>query len=232
MELRCILLPGMDGSGLLFEPLKKLLAPSANIQIIPLSQSSDQSILNETKRIKTFFNSAPTIIVAESYSGRIAYELAKDNSLNIVHIVFVASFVSRPSFISKLAGKLPLSPVKKQLIPNLFLHWLLFGRKVDKHTMDLFYASINSVDTTILKKRLHNIACLDSPTEPLAIEATYIRPESDYLIGCRAITIIRQLLSDLKVITLPGGHFIAQSNPQGCHTVIIDLIKRHSLKGG
>ncbi len=221
---KIILLPGMDGTGLLFKPLLQLSSNNLTLEIIPLSDTGYQSIDDEVERIARIIKSEPIIIFAESYSGRIAYELAKKPTTDIKHIIFAASFLSTPSYLSRFSQLLPLSILKQRLMPNIFINWLFFQNKESLQLIDLFYQSINTVDDNILKTRLRNIANMKSPEEKIDLEITYIAADNDLLVSYLAINDFKKVFKVVKEKMLPGGHFIAQTNPQECLKIINERV--------
>ncbi len=234
---RYILLPGMDGSGLLFEPLLKYLPDNLSVDVIPLSSTGIQAIDAEAKRIASTLNSQPRVdnqpivLIAESYSGSIAYELCQQPGLNITHVIFIASFISRPSFLCKFAPLLPLQLIKRKVIPNFLLRYLIFtGTKVNKvessKILKLFYQSIRSVDNKVLKQRLVNIANMEVPGSRTHITASYLRPTRDVFVKKQAISILQTVFKTVDIIKIRGGHFIAQSNPHECAKAIEFLMKK------
>lgn len=77
--MHVILLPGMDGTGMLFGPLIKELGNTANIRAINYSGDLEQSyeILVDEVR-KQLPNHEDFILVAESFSGPIGYLIASN----------------------------------------------------------------------------------------------------------------------------------------------------------
>ncbi|MGH1486356.1 MAG: hypothetical protein ACRBCI_09040 [Cellvibrionaceae bacterium] len=232
-RIKVVLLPGMDGTGLLFKPLLDIIPNDINIEVIPLSQETDQSVESEVKRIEKIISDENIILFAESYSGRIAYELAKRSKISIKHIIFVASFLSTPSLLSSLLSKLaqyfPISILRKRIVPQNIINWLCFRSVNSTALINLLYESINSVDACILKARLANISCLLKPQQILSIETTYIQASHDLFISNHALTEIQQLFQSVDLQKVSGGHFIAQANPQACLTIITNIINKNNM---
>ncbi|MFC6631843.1 alpha/beta fold hydrolase [Microbulbifer taiwanensis] len=120
------LLPGMDGTGLLFEPF--LVHAPASFKVTPLSLRQDPhlSYADQAEHILSKLESENTIIVAESYSGRVAYEIAQLQPERIKHIVFAASFLSRPSTLAGIASLLPLQLLKNGFTPSAIIGRVAF----------------------------------------------------------------------------------------------------------
>ena len=81
--MHLLLLPGMDGTGRLFGPLAKALAPT--IKPVAVSYPTDQPLgYNELLAlIETSLPSDPFVVVGESFSGPLALMLAARRPPNL-----------------------------------------------------------------------------------------------------------------------------------------------------
>ncbi len=95
--MKWVFLPGMEGSGLLFAPIIEQLPPSTLADIIsyPGDELLDYDALFEyvTTRLP---KQEPYILIAESFSGPIAYRIALTQPAMLKSVVWVASFIARP----------------------------------------------------------------------------------------------------------------------------------------
>ena len=112
--MKLVMLPGLDGTGLLFENLAQELSRKFEVTIISFEGVSGQSYQQQAAEIAEQLKNDCIFIIAESYSGPIAYaltQLLKPNQ--IAGIVFLASFISRPSPIARMAHLIPSVLLKK-----------------------------------------------------------------------------------------------------------------------
>lgn len=218
--MKVVLLPGLDGTGILFKELVEALPDNFDIEVISLDSLSASSYLEQAHQVASKFNNTTVFLVAESYSGRIAYELCDILRGKVVGLVFLASFVSSPSKISKLASFLPISFLKPYPINQWLIKKIGFGDYGDHNLVSRAFESISKAEKVKLKERLRNIARLDMPTKIHNVHAVYIRPTRDYLVSEKSVLAISKVFNNMRVVTLPGGHFIAQTNPEGCARII------------
>ena len=220
MELKILFLPGLDGTGLLFEDLLAQLPTTVDVEVISMDELSGSSYVEQAKEIATNVRGAKILLVAESYSGRVAYELCELLGSNIKGIVFIASFIETPSTISKLARFIPVMLLK----PHSASIWLLgkvgFSGFGNERLIRRVFSSISVADKTKLKSRLINIANLSSASKKHTTPIVYIRPSHDWLVDTKAVETVCTVFTSAEVVTLQGGHFIAQSDPSGCTNVI------------
>ncbi|MBS3799290.1 MULTISPECIES: alpha/beta fold hydrolase [unclassified Pseudoalteromonas] len=218
---KLILLPGLDGTGKLFEPLVQHLPAHIDYEIYPLNQFSDAKQVDVANEIAERLGNQEVILFAESYSGRIAYALAQNSNLKIKHIIFAASFLQRPSPLSRYAYLTPLTLIKKNIIPVKLLNWALFGNQDhDSILTTLFMSTLKGVSNTTLRQRLKNIAQLNGPKQVISVPCTYIQATNDKLVPQHAIYLFQSLCKQLNIEKIEGGHFIAQSSPRKVAEII------------
>ena len=73
--MKILLLPGLDGTGLLFEDLLAQLPTTVDVEVISMDELCGSSYVEQAKEIATNVGDTKILLVAESYSGRVAYEL-------------------------------------------------------------------------------------------------------------------------------------------------------------
>jgi len=218
--MKIILLPGLDGTGLLFEKLKESFPENLDIEVISYDSLEGISYSDQASEIANRFEGIDIYIVGESYSGRVAYELFKIRGCRVKGIVFLASFISSPSILSKFAGILPVGLITPNFLTKKLIHLLGFSLIGGPNISESVFASISKADKYKLKSRLRNIASLDEPAQPITCPVTYIRPSKDLLVSTSAVELLSKKCSSFKQVTVNGGHFIAQSNPVECAQAI------------
>ncbi|GAA6151858.1 tyrosine-type recombinase/integrase [Pseudoteredinibacter isoporae] len=114
MTNRLILLPGMDGSGQLFDSFVSQLR-QLKPTVMALPQSGPQSYEHLATIISDQLPSEPYYLLAESFSGGIVAQLNKEALSNCKAIIFVASFLQSPcpteeTSKSQKTRHIPLSP--------------------------------------------------------------------------------------------------------------------------
>jgi len=216
----------MDGTGLLFEPFMAY-AP-AGFKVIPLSlrQEPHLSYSDQAEHILSKIGSGKTVIVTESYSGRVAYEIAQKSPERIKHIVFAASFLSRPSALARLAPLLPLQLLKSGITPSPIIGRLAFGRDRSDRLTELLEESLHQVDNTVLRHRLKQVSTLQLPAKKIEIPCTYIRAKSDNLVSSKAVESFKEICPNLSIKEVEGGHFILQTNPRDCWQAIREIAQQ------
>ncbi|WP_143735426.1 alpha/beta fold hydrolase [Microbulbifer mangrovi] len=219
--MKILFLPGMDGTGLLFNELIQNIPKEIDLEVVCLNEMQAVSYRQQAEEIAGKIGSSNVVVVAESYSGRIAYELCNILGGRVSKVVFIASFVSRPGKLARFAASLPESVIKPNLFPNWLMKMLCFNGLGKRALMDQVRQAIAEVGPSTLKQRLLNIAELDEPKGHLPTAAVYIRPTNDRLVSYDAVKVLGNIYPHLSIESVEGGHFIAQTAPESCARVIV-----------
>ena len=223
--MKVVLIPGMDGTGFLFAPFIEVAPAGIEVISLPLLQRADADYDDQAKHIIASIGEEPIVLVAESYSGMVAYSMLKMGLPNIRHIVFAASFLGRPSALALWARHIPVALLKSNIVPKFILSKLLFGHFRKEKLVSLFDKALHAVSSETLSFRLNQIAMLPNPSIPIDIPCTYIRPTGDNLVSNRAIKVFQRLCRNLEIKEVDGTHFVLQTNPEMCWLVIQDVIE-------
>lgn len=220
--MKIILLPGLDGTGRLFAKLTKNLPENINTEVISYESLEGVTYAKQAAEIAKRFKDTDIYIVAESYSGPVACELYKLLGSRVKGIVFLASFISAPSLLYKLAGFLPVSLLSANYLSKKLLYLFGFSLTGGQTLVYPVFASLQTANKRKLKLRLGNIAGLSKQQCELDCPVTYIRPSRDLLVSASAVKYLASMCSSFSQVEIEGGHFIAQSNPVACAKVICD----------
>ena len=205
-----VLLPGLDGSGELFAPLVAKLAETVDTRIVRLPLDGEQTQRALAQRLLPLLPSEPFALLAESFSGAVALELARLKPAGLQQLILVATFLRppRPLFL-KFA--LPLVGIAWRWHRQLAsLWWPFCGYVRDSETRARVMAALRYLTLPVLRARLHAIQTLNTPTDPLTIPVHVIHAGNDRLLPVRLRKCFNSLGDGLIV---PGPHFLLQSEP-------------------
>lgn len=212
-----ILLPGMDGTGDLFKPLLENMSSKIKAKIIsfPTNEKLSYKKLIEYVRAKLPSND-DFMIVAESFSGPIAFSIAQNPPTNLKSVVFVCSFLKPPRKFLILSKLIPLSFLFRLPIPELFIKRYFLGNKISDDVIHLFRKSISKVSKYVLSFRVREIADLEMTKRIVSIRCVYIQATNDKLVPPSNSKMFEKMISDFEVVKVPGPHFVLQANPGEC----------------
>ena len=224
VHMKIILLPGLDGTGILFEKLLEEIPSVFDVEVVSYDSIKAVSYSSQAIEIAERFKHEDIFIVGESYSGRVVYELCQILGGHVKGVVFLASFISRPSAMSRVASIMPLGLLKPNRLSRFMLYLFGFNMAGGPEVVAPVFQSLQKTDKRKLKLRLSNIAHLAKPTEKIDCPVTYIRPSTDLLVGINSVKYLASMCSNFSRAKVNGGHFIAQSNPVVCAKVICNAV--------
>ncbi|WP_018625194.1 alpha/beta fold hydrolase [Kangiella aquimarina] len=216
--MKIILLPGVDGSGILFEPFIKVFKSEVPVEVMPLTQESDQSILNQVSIIENAVGDEEVILIVESYSGLLAYELAKRNKIQINQIFFFGCFLQPPSLIGKIGRFLPVRLLN--IIPSKVLAHILFNRWSSPELNQLLSQAIQSINFSNIKKRFKTIATVQKPSQVIDVPCVYVQATMDNLVSAYNLKTFEELCSNLQVEIVEATHMLLQTQPEAMSQLI------------
>lgn len=221
--MKLILIPGMDGSGFLYQPLSKLLSEKGFDNVIePLNPHIDKQAYIEFLENK--YQGQDLVLVAESYGGHIATKLAIRNRLSIKKMVIMASFLKNPTMLTELEKYLSIDIIHKPKLPEAALGIALFGKKSNKELIELFKQAMQDVTPEQLKQRIQDMRTLELPNEQVDIPTLYIQASDDFLVPARNLKSYQKVFIKLSVEKLKATHMVAQGNAQECADLIEEFI--------
>lgn len=123
------LLPGLDGTGILLEPFADALPRTMSAQIVRYPRIV-------FPRLESFVDCAeqqlarhsPEVLVAESFSGPIAFRLVAERLRETRLLILVASFLTCPRPLPlRMASLLPLATLLRLPVPDWALRAFAYG---------------------------------------------------------------------------------------------------------
>ena len=233
-KMQIILLPGMDGTGLLFEPfireLSKHIPEDLSVQAI--SYPCDQD-LNYMQLIDYVRSRLPTeeeiILVAESFSGPIGFAMATEQPNKIRAIVFVATFLSPPKGLIWMLPPRLMATLMGIPLPIFFLKLLLFEQGTANETVTLFRTASGKVKRSVLAMRMRETTGLRIKRRSLEMPCAYIRAANDRLISGSHAEEFRIIAPHIRLFTIPGPHFIMHARPEQCAQVVGEYLKQITI---
>lgn len=232
--MKVVLLPGMDGTGILFKPLLQYASPDCDIQIITYPDTRGQNYTSLTEQV---FNTLPRnedyVLVAESFSGPVSYHIAAKSPEHLRAVIFVATFLRPPRRWLLPVLHTLLETVGLPRIPEILVRHFLLGKEASPQLIALFRRAVHITPAPVLAERIKAIAELKQPDSGIAVPCTCIIPTQDRLVPTSCLMDFKSRVTDLTVHHVEGPHFILQSQPAACMKIIQDTIDlaRHGSTG-
>lgn len=222
--MKIVLLPGLDGTGILFQPFVEALPD--DVEVLVISYPSNLK-LNYDELVNYVMGQLPAdnfILVGESFSGPIAYQVALRIPKNVKSVIFVATFLDnpRPSLLN-LSRLFP--PGLIPAIPNFIIKLFLLGSNINRQIISLFRQSIKQVSPDVLSFRLQEITKLPNKHHSSKIRALYIQATNDKLVPKNCVNAFKKSFNNISIFEVKGPHFILQANPKACADIVANEMR-------
>ncbi|HYJ47897.1 MAG TPA: alpha/beta hydrolase, partial [Pyrinomonadaceae bacterium] len=207
-----VLLSGLDGTGRLFKPLLEILPPDLRPLVIPYpankSLGHDELFQYVREQIPS---DDPFILLAESFSGSLAVELAATRPPNLKALILCASFVTSPA--PKSFGLLRFI-INGQLFrlrpPRTLVRYLLLGKDAPPGLINELLNTLQSVSPEVLSNRVRSVLNVDvrGALEKCRVPILYLAAKHDKLVGKRNLAEIKSLAPDLDSVIIDAPHLL------------------------
>ena len=210
-----VLLPGMDGTGLLFSEFIDALGPEVESIVVSYPTDQPQSYSDLETIARSFLPvNKPFVLLGESFSGPIAISIAASCPQGLVGLILCCSFARNPlPWLGGFRSVLQLLPIK--LVPIRLLGTLLLGRFSTAKLQCALRHALALVSLEVLRTRTLAVFSVDVSAQlsQIRIPVLYLRALEDRLVPRASYNAIARLLHGIRLIELEGPHFLLQALP-------------------
>jgi pimeloyl-[acyl-carrier protein] methyl ester esterase len=220
-----VLMPGLDGTGLLFERFVSALPPNIRTCIIEYPMGA-LSLEEYAAVVSGRLPAGRVVLLAESFSGIIALYLLRMHHALAEKVIFVASFGRTPRrylrlfllFVPALAWSIPF-------IPTAAWRFFCLGAGATPQDVARLKAVVVQVNSNVVAHRLKLVASATiTDDSPIDIPAYYLQADGDRLVAHSAAEHLRRLFSHFTLLRVPGLHFLLQASPIECAQLIARIV--------
>ncbi len=211
-----VLLPGMDGTGRLFEPFTAALGQAFRVQVVsyPTTGSLGYAEL-ETYVRKRLPVSGHYVVLGESFSGPITVSIAASRPPGVAGVILCSTFVRnpRPAF-GPLRYVADVLPVKSA--PLSVLGTLLLGRFSTPRLQSMLAEAMAIVSAEALRARLRAVLTVDvsaSLRAAVDVPMLYLLAAHDQVVPVSALKDIQRINPAISVASINAPHFLLQATP-------------------
>jgi pimeloyl-[acyl-carrier protein] methyl ester esterase len=216
--VKLILLPGMDGTGSLFEKFAELLATTYEVEIVQYPTLDCRTYLELEKQVRAITPASdPFVIVAESFSSPVAVLCASSHPPSLKGLIICAGFVS-----SRVAGwrrflYSHLSPVVfRSKPPEVVVRVFLTGSNAPPSLVTAVRSAISLVKPGVLADRVRAILTCDVRAELAMVDIPimYLQAKQDHLLGPSCLEEMLRIKPLIVVQKIEGPHLLLQREPE------------------
>ena len=226
--MKLILLPGMDGTGELFEPLLQSLPSSLDPVVVtyPPDRPLGYDQLEELVR-PSLPTDEPFAILGESFSGPIAISLAASASANLKALVLSCTFAKNPH--PRFAAMKPLiGAFPAHRMPSMLTGFVMLGSESSEERRDSLGATLQKVAPEVLRTRIREVLAVDVTRQlaEIAVPTLYLRAKKDRVVPRSALEEIQRHMLNVQVAEVDSPHFLLQVSPVAAAAAIASLLAR------
>lgn len=207
-----VLLPGMDGTGSLFEPF--VLALGDEYETITVRYPTHASL--GYAELETIARAAiplerPFVLLGESFSGPIAISIAATCPGQLAGLVLCGTFARNPfpflAWFKRFVCMLPM-----RLVPSLMISYFLLGRYSTAALRAGLVRALVQVPTSILHVRIRAILSADVVSKLGAVQVPVLclRGARDFLVPRTASKLMQQTIPEAQIVELDAPHLVLQ----------------------
>ncbi len=222
-----MLLPGLDGSGILFEPLLTALdaLSDQSLTLIPHVFRYDAHSTWGYAAWVAFVQAQlallvqadePFMLLGESFSGPIAIALAARQPANLLGVVLCATFAHQPHpMLTASKPVIQWLPLPSNTAKNPAGTFALLGHNPAADLRALAFRALNPLPAATVRARLQAVATVDTRAELQAIRVPtlYLQAKRDRLVLARATRAMQALKPDMQCEVFDTAHGLLQIAP-------------------
>jgi pimeloyl-ACP methyl ester carboxylesterase len=221
-----VLLPGLDGTGLLFKDFVASLG--SDIEVIVATYPPDIALdYSELESVARAFmpHDRPYFVLAESFSGPLAISIAASSPPGLLGLILCCSFVRNPlPLLGILRPALDVVPVAA--LPMAVLSFLVLGRFATPLLREELAKSLALVAPAVLRARVRAVlsANVSLSLSRINVPLLYLRASEDRLVPGASSEIIVSLAPHTKVVDFPAPHFLLQVLPSAAASAVAEFV--------
>lgn len=214
----------MDGTGLLFEPLLRVLPSAVKVTVVRYAPSPSAGYNESVSAIRRELpQDSPFVMVAESFSGPAALRTADLRPPGLRGVVLCSTFVRSPV-------PAPLRDLHPLVIPALFrvrlwplVRTLLLGPRPPEDAAALLRTLVREVPSDVLASRAQAVMGVDVRDELRRCPAPILclTAGDDRVVPWWCADLICALRPDVKHVVLRGPHLLLQTAPREAAAAIL-----------
>lgn len=207
---KCVLLPGLDGSGTFFAPLLEALRGKAETLVLAYPEHGPQSYTALTDHLRRQLPDGDYVIIAESFAGPLAILLAAQAAVKPKGLILAASFARNPfPLFGQMFGNALPALLNDKALP--VMEAVLLRPGDHEMTWKVFQA-VSNLTQPVLRDRIKAVTTCDV-TKPLAqldMPILYLQGTEDKLVSAPHGALIARIGRRVTIARVAAPHFVLQ----------------------
>jgi pimeloyl-[acyl-carrier protein] methyl ester esterase len=230
--MRLILLPGLDGTGILFRPLLQALPPELQPTVVaypgrqPLGYDDLLPLAHQALP-----KNEPFVLLGKSFSGPIAIRLAAEHPPGLKALALCGSFITcpvkhAPRWSAPLVHGLPF-----RFFPSLPKLKNRLGMYSSKQHFGLSTEALSQVAGNVIARRIQEIIRVNVEKElrECNVPILYMQGMHDSVVKPHNLQRVQNIKPEVQVARIDSGHMILKTRPVESVKAITSFVQSLSL---
>jgi pimeloyl-[acyl-carrier protein] methyl ester esterase len=230
-KIGLVLLPGLDGTGLLFADFVAALGPEFDPIVVrypgdvPLGYAGLEPPVR--KRLPA---DEPFLLLGESFGGPLSISIAASSPPGLAGLILCCSFVSCPrQYLGKLRFLVPYLPVHG--LPRSIFARRSMGRFASKELASKLKEASEHVSPDVFRHRIGEVCATDFSVklQQVRVPILYLRASTDRIVPRGASRRIKRLVPSRRIVEIDGPHYLLQACPAAAVDAVTNFGKELGL---
>ncbi len=227
--MHLVLVPGLDGTGVLMRPLLAALPPEITPVVVTYPGDEPRGYDELVPRVlESLPAGEPFAVLGESFGGPLALRVAAARPAGLAAVVLCATFVRSPQRgVAKWMGHL-VGPSAMRLFPPMAQLKMMLGGYSTPELRALSAEALSLVRPEVLAARLRDVLRVDVTGELTScpVPILYLRGSRDLVVPAHNLREIRRLRPSVEVTEIPAPHLLLQTQPGAAAAAIVEFLTR------
>jgi pimeloyl-ACP methyl ester carboxylesterase len=234
MTVTLVLLPGLDGTGILFEPLLKELSPEITPQVVPLPNHIPMGYDGLVPIVSSYLPSTgPFFLLGESFSGALSLMIAATRPTGLRGVLLCASFIRNPTYWPSVLRHAAGAWIF-HLTPQLAQAKALFAGYSTSELRTLLARAHARVPASVVAQRIRSVLALDckKALQECPVPVAYIRGTRDTVVPAKNCREILTVNPSVREFVIRAPHLILQTQPRAAAEAIASFCRETAVGAG
>jgi pimeloyl-ACP methyl ester carboxylesterase len=226
-RIKLVLLPGLDGTGILFQPLLQNLP--AEIEPVVIAYP-DHELLGYEELLPRVMASLPHdesfLLLGESFGGPLALRVAASQPARLRGVILSASFIGCPyRFVPKWAAHF-IGPLPFRSFPRYAQIKSLLGGYATRELASLSAQALSLASAEVFAHRMRAIFRLDARAalKATAVPILYLQGTQDQVVPAHNLQRILNAKPSVQTVRIDAPHMLLQTKPMLASRAIEDFV--------
>lgn len=226
-----VLLPGLDGTGDLFDPLAARLSDGFTLKVVRYPNDPTLGYAGYAELVRTVIGTREVFLLGESFSGPIAVRVATQLGRQIKGLMLAATFLKspRPGWLIRQGAR-----ADPEATPKKIRDAFLMGSYGDDELRKKVDQIVHNLSRPVREARLRAIAEVDVRDDFAKLDCPVLalHGREDWLVPMRAMQKAISRKGGARMIAFPAAHMLLQTSADEAAMEIRAFTKSSALREG